>query len=167
MDKILWKRTRSYRNSMESLSLLEMILEYYKEDHVKSYWIIQYPREYYKIVQDPIGWGWDLRQAWKDSTRLCKILNSGIIQDPTRSHRIPEQNPTKWLIILVKMLLDLREDFERLKSILSILPKKSSSTLKKILHYYRQTHMKFYRILENSIRSYRMVHKILWNRQQF
>ena len=48
---------------MESLSVLEMILEYYTEDHVKSYWIIQYPRESYKIVQDPIGWGWDLRQA--------------------------------------------------------------------------------------------------------
>ena len=48
---------------MESLSVLEMILEYYKEDQVKSYGIIQYPRESYKIVQDLIGWGWDLRQA--------------------------------------------------------------------------------------------------------
>ena len=76
---------------MESLSVLEMILEYYKEDHVKSYWIIQYPRESYKIVQDPIAWGWDLRQAWKDSTGLCKILNSGIIQDPTGCHRIPDK----------------------------------------------------------------------------
>ena len=45
---------------MESLSVLEMILEYYKEDHVKSYWIIQYPRASYKIVQDAIAWGWDL-----------------------------------------------------------------------------------------------------------
>ena len=48
---------------MESLSVLEMILEYHKEDHVKSYWIIQYSRESYKIVQDSIAWGWDLRQA--------------------------------------------------------------------------------------------------------
>ena len=76
---------------MESLSVLEMILEYYKEDHVKSYWIIQYPRESYKIVQDPIAWGWDLRQALRDCTGLCKILNSGIIQDPIGCHRIPDK----------------------------------------------------------------------------
>ena len=73
---------------MESLSVLEMILEYYKEDHVKSYWIIQYSRESYKIVQDSIAWGWDLRQA---CTGLCKILNSGSIQDPTGSHRIQDK----------------------------------------------------------------------------
>ena len=76
---------------MESLSVLEMILEYYKEDHVKSYWIIQYPRESYKIVQDSIAWGWDLRQALKDCTGLCKILNSGIIQDPIGCYRIPDK----------------------------------------------------------------------------
>ena len=29
-----------------------------------------------------------LRQAWKDSTALCKILNNRIIQDATGSHRI-------------------------------------------------------------------------------
>ena len=40
------------------------------------------------ILQDPMGWVGDLRQAWKDSTALCKILNSGIIQDPVGSHRI-------------------------------------------------------------------------------
>ena len=45
---------------MESLSVLEMILEYYKEDPVKSYWIVQYPKESSKIVQDPVGWGWIL-----------------------------------------------------------------------------------------------------------
>ena len=70
------------------------------------------------IVQDPMGWVWDLRQARKDSTALCKILNSEIIQDPT-------QNPIKSLLILVKILWDLRQDFERLNSILSILPMES------------------------------------------
>ena len=76
---------------MESLSALEMILQYYREDHIKSCWILQYPRESYKIVQDPIAWVWDLREACKDSTALCKILNSGIIQDPTKSHRIVDK----------------------------------------------------------------------------
>ena len=70
---------------MESLSVLEMILEYYKEDHVKSYWIIQYPRASYKIVQDAIAWGWDLEDEnlgqklgknyyfspWKDLGKIC------------------------------------------------------------------------------------------------
>ena len=55
---------------MESYSVLQMILEYYREDHTKPYRILQYPREYYKIVQDPMGWVWDLRQAQKDSTAL-------------------------------------------------------------------------------------------------
>ena len=40
-----------------------MILQYYREDHTKSYWILQYPRESCKIVQDPMGWVWDLTQA--------------------------------------------------------------------------------------------------------
>ena len=64
------------------------MLEDYREDHIKSYWILRYPRESYNMVQDPMGWVWDLRQAWKDSTALCKILNSEMIQDPTGSHRI-------------------------------------------------------------------------------
>ena len=73
---------------MESDSVLQMILEYYREDHTKAYRILQYPRQYYKIVLDPMGGVWDLRQAQKDSTALCKILNSGIIQSPSGSHRI-------------------------------------------------------------------------------
>ena len=40
-----------------------MILQYYREDHIKSYWILQYPRESYKIVQDPMGGVWELRKA--------------------------------------------------------------------------------------------------------
>ena len=40
-----------------------MILEYYREDHLKTYRILQYPRESYKIILDPIGWVWDVRQA--------------------------------------------------------------------------------------------------------
>ena len=55
---------------------------------MKSYWILRYPIESYKIVQDPMGWVWDLTQACKDSTALCKILKSGIIQDPREPHRI-------------------------------------------------------------------------------
>ena len=39
-----------------------MILEYYREDQIKAYRIPQYPRESYKIVQDPMGWVWDPRQ---------------------------------------------------------------------------------------------------------
>ena len=69
-----------------------MILEYYREDHLKAYRILQYPRESYKIVQDSIAWGWDLRQALKDCTGLCKILNSGIIQKPSGSPRILDKN---------------------------------------------------------------------------
>ena len=65
-----------------------MILDYYRVDRIKSYWILQYPRESYKIVQDPMGWVWDLSKAWKDCTALCKILNSAIIQDPTKSYSI-------------------------------------------------------------------------------
>ena len=48
---------------MESSSVLKKILQYYRQDHMKSYRILQYPRESYKIVQDPMGWVWDLRQA--------------------------------------------------------------------------------------------------------
>ena len=88
IDKILCNRTRSYKNSMESYSVLPMILGYYSKDHTKTYRILQYPREYYKIVQDPMGWVWDVRQAQKASTALCKILNSGIMQSPSGSHRI-------------------------------------------------------------------------------
>ena len=40
------------------------------------------------ILQDPMGLVGDLRQARKDSTALCKILNSGVIQDPMGSHRM-------------------------------------------------------------------------------
>ena len=73
---------------MECYSVLQMILEYYKEDHTKAYRFLQYPREYYKIVQDPMGWVWDPRQAQKDSTAHCEILNSGIIQSPSGSHTV-------------------------------------------------------------------------------
>ena len=58
---------------------------------MKSYRILQYPRESYKILQDPMGWVWNIRQALKDSAALRKILNSGIMQDPTGSHRILEK----------------------------------------------------------------------------
>ena len=54
--------------------------QYYRQDHMKSY----------KTVQDPMGLVWDLWEAWKDSTALFKILNGGIIQDPTRSHIFDE-----------------------------------------------------------------------------
>ena len=75
-----------------------MILEYYREDHIKSYWILQYPRESYKIVQDPMGWVWDLRKASNDCTAFCKILNKC---NHTRSYKIlqyPRQNPIKSLL---------------------------------------------------------------------
>ena len=38
-----------------------MMLEDYREDNIKSYWILHYPRESYNLVQDPMGWVWDLR----------------------------------------------------------------------------------------------------------
>ena len=44
-----------------------------------------------------MGWVWDLRQAWKDSTALCKILNSEIIRDPNRISQDPGQNPVQSL----------------------------------------------------------------------
>ena len=40
-----------------------MILEYYREDHLNAYRILQYPTESYKIVLDPIGRVWDVRPA--------------------------------------------------------------------------------------------------------
>ena len=42
----------------------------------------------------------------------------------------------------------------------------SQSALEKILQYYRQDHKKFYRIPENTIKSYRILNKLLWNPQQ-
>ena len=38
-----------------------MILQYYRQDHMESDRILQYPRESYKIVQDP-------------NQNLCKIV---------------------------------------------------------------------------------------------
>ena len=105
IDKILCNRTRSYRNSMKS---------YYRQDHMKTYRILQYPRASYKMVQDPMGLVTNLRQTWKDSTALCKILRKW---NHTRSNRIsedPRQNPINSLLILVKIVWDLRQDFERL-----------------------------------------------------
>ena len=61
-----------------------------------------------------MGWVWDLRQAWKDSTALCKILNSEIIRDPNRISQDPGQNPVQSLLILVKILWDIRQDSELL-----------------------------------------------------
>ena len=63
INEILCNRTRSYSNSKGSQSVLEKILQYYRQEHVKTYRILQYPREPYKIVKDPMGWVWDLRQA--------------------------------------------------------------------------------------------------------
>ena len=83
---------------------------------MKSYKIQQYPRE-----SDPMGWVWDLRQALKDSTALCKILNRAIIQDSTRFSQDVRQNPIKSLLTLVKILGSLRQDFEQLNRTLSIL----------------------------------------------
>ena len=40
---------------MKSQSVLEKILQYYRQDHIKSYRIPQYPRESYKMVPDPMG----------------------------------------------------------------------------------------------------------------
>ena len=64
---------------------------------MQSYRILQYPREFYKIVQDPMVWVWDLRQASEDSTALLNF---------------------KQQVTLDKILWDLRQDFERLNSIL-------------------------------------------------
>ena len=54
----------------------------------------------------------------------------------------------------VKILWDVREDFETLNSILWILPMESWLTLGGILHYYRQDHVEctasYYKILNNS-----------------
>ena len=61
-----------------------------------------------------MGWVWDLRQAWKDSTALCKILHSEIIRDPNRISQDPGQNPVQSLLILVKILWDIRQDSELL-----------------------------------------------------
>jgi len=55
---------------------------------MKFYSILHYPTESYEIVENPIGGVWDLRQAKKVSKGLCKMLNGGIIQDRTGSHRI-------------------------------------------------------------------------------
>ena len=57
---------------MESYSVLEKILQYYRQDHMKSYRILQYPRVSYKIVQDPVG------LVWKIGSK-----SFAIVQDPT------------------------------------------------------------------------------------
>ena len=106
-------RTRSYRNSMKSL-VVERILQYYRQYHMISNRILQYSGESYRMVQDHMGWVWDHRQTRKDSTAHCKIL---ITWNHTRSYRIsqiPGQNPIKSLLILVKIVQDLTQDFGRL-----------------------------------------------------
>ena len=93
---------------------MERILQYYRQYHMISYRILQYSREPYRMVQDPLGSVWDHRQTRKDSTACCKILKKW---NHTRSYRIsqnPRQNPIKSLLILVKIVWDLRQDFERL-----------------------------------------------------
>ena len=40
IDKILWNRTTSCRNSMESKLTMERILHYYRKEHLKSYRIL-------------------------------------------------------------------------------------------------------------------------------
>ena len=66
------------------------MLQFYGQDHMKSYGILQYPRESYKIVQDPMGWdGYGILDKHERTPQhAVKILNSGIIQDPTGSLRI-------------------------------------------------------------------------------
>ena len=96
LDKILQDNRQDPMQSYK-------ILQYYRQDYMKSYRILHYPRGSYKIVQDPMGWVLNLRQARKDSTAFFKNLR--------RSYRIsqdPRQNPIKWLLILVKILWDLR-----------------------------------------------------------
>ena len=44
------------------------------------------------------------------------MLNSGIIQHPNRISQDPSQNPIQSLLILVKILWDLRQDSERLNA---------------------------------------------------
>ena len=105
---------------------MEKILQYYRQDDMKSYRILQYPRVSYIIVKDPMELGVEISMKLKDSTALCKILN--MQWNHTTSHRIskgPKQNPIKSLLILVSILWDLRQDFERLNSSLSILPMES------------------------------------------
>ena len=81
---------------------------------MKTYRILQYPRKSYKMVQDPMGWVSNLIQTWNASTALCKILRKW---NHTRSNGIsqdPRQNPINSLLILVKIVWDLRQDFKRL-----------------------------------------------------
>ena len=89
--KILCNRTRSYRNFMKSLVSCgkDPAVQY----HMISYRILQYSRESYRMVQDPMGSVWHHRQTRKDSTARCKILKKW---NHTRSYRIsqdPRQNP--------------------------------------------------------------------------
>ena len=58
---------------------------------MKSCRIPQNAREFYKILHDPMGWVWDVRE---------------------------QQNPIKSLFILGKILWILGQAFERLNSIL-------------------------------------------------
>ena len=55
----------------------------------------------------------------------CFLNLEKILQDPRGSNRTPDKTPVKSLLILVKILWDLRQDFERLNSILSILDMES------------------------------------------
>ena len=64
---------------------------------MQSYSILQYLREFFKIVRDPMAWVLDLRQASEDSTALLNF---------------------KQQVTLDKILWDLGEEFERLNSIL-------------------------------------------------
>ena len=76
---------------------------------MKSYRILHYRKESYKIV------------LWDGYGILDKHERT-----PHNSYRIwpdPKQNPIKSLLILVKILRGLRQDFERLNSILLILDK--------------------------------------------
>ena len=62
---------------------------------------------------------------------LCKIVKQW---NHTRCYRIlqyPKQNPIKSILILVKILWDQIQDFERLSSILSNLPMESYSTVER------------------------------------
>ena len=80
---------------LESSSVLEKILQYYRQDHMKSYRILQCPRESYKIVQDPMGWVWSLEpltltltheRTPQHSLKVETVESWKILQDHTGSY---------------------------------------------------------------------------------